>query len=221
MWWVGRDGVKCGGGVCRDQRMHTFKHMHTHCQAHIFYPRFPHTQQSQLSPPHPAPPTDLHPTPHQVYELPTYLAYPLFYKLVQPGESVVRPRVLLDWCDAHNLMGVTEVHRMFEILRGDDRRPFLVQEDFSSMMNGILLNHPGLEFLQETPEFQERCVGVCYRDVLGVAMCWGCVCVGWGGGRGGAGLIATSGLPMLQPSPPPLATLNYPPTATTIAPLHS
>ncbi len=118
---------------------------HVHPHADPLHPHPPH-------PHHPFPPT------LQVYELPTYLAYPLFYKLVQPGESVVRPRALLDWCDAHNLMGVSEVQRMFEILRGDDRRPFLVQEDFASMMNGILLNHPGLEFLQETPEFQERYV---------------------------------------------------------------
>ena len=91
-----------------------------------------------------------------VYELPTYLAYPLFFKLVQPGESAVRPRALLDWCESHNLMGIPVVQRVFAILRGDPSRAYLVHDDFRSMMNGILLNHPGLEFLQETPEFQER-----------------------------------------------------------------
>lgn len=102
-----------------------------------------------------------------VYELPTYLAYPLFFKLVQPGESAVRPRALLEWCEAHNLLGVPMEQRVFTILRGDPDRDYLVHDDFRSMMNGILLNHPGLEFLQETPEFQER-YGACW---VGLHVC--------------------------------------------------
>ena len=48
------------------------------------------------------------------------------------------------------------VARMFEVLRKDGAL-YLVQDDFKSMMSGILLGHPGLEFLQDTPEFQDRC----------------------------------------------------------------
>jgi EF-hand domain len=32
----------------------------------------------------------------------------------------------------------------------------VTQADLKSMMAGILLSHPGLEFLQDTPEFQDR-----------------------------------------------------------------
>ena len=46
--------------------------------------------------------------------------------------------------------------QMFDILR-KDAADFVQQEDMKSMMAGILLSHPGLEFLQETPEFQDRC----------------------------------------------------------------
>ena len=32
----------------------------------------------------------------------------------------------------------------------------IVNEDFKPMFTHLLENHPGLEFLQQTPEFQER-----------------------------------------------------------------
>ena len=49
------------------------------------------------------------------------------------------------------------VVRMFDILRKEGCA-HVTQADLKSMMAGILLSHPGLEFLQETPEFQDRCV---------------------------------------------------------------
>lgn len=47
------------------------------------------------------------------------------------------------------------VVRLYDILRKEDV-DYVSQEDLKSMMAGILLSHPGLEFLQETPEFQDR-----------------------------------------------------------------
>lgn len=44
---------------------------------------------------------------------------------------------------------------MFDILRSGDCN-YVVQSDLKSMLAGILLSHPGLEFLQDTPEFQDR-----------------------------------------------------------------
>lgn len=46
--------------------------------------------------------------------------------------------------------------RLFDILRKEGV-DYVSQDDLKSMMAGILLSHPGLEFLQETPEFQDRC----------------------------------------------------------------
>ena len=51
---------------------------------------------------------------------------------------------------------VDSVVQMFDILRKEGTA-CVQQEDLKSMMAGILLSHPGLEFLQETPEFQDRC----------------------------------------------------------------
>ena len=50
---------------------------------------------------------------------------------------------------------VDPVRRMFDILRKENCF-YVAPDDLKSMMAGILLSHPGLEFLQETPEFQDR-----------------------------------------------------------------
>jgi EF-hand domain len=50
---------------------------------------------------------------------------------------------------------VDPVVRMFDILRKDNCN-HISQDDLKSMLAGILLSHAGLEFLQETPEFQDR-----------------------------------------------------------------
>ena len=50
---------------------------------------------------------------------------------------------------------VDPVRRVFDILRKEGCR-YVAPDDLKSMMAGILLSHPGLEFLQETPEFQDR-----------------------------------------------------------------
>ena len=145
-----------------------------------------------------------------MFQLPTALAYPLFYKLAQPGASTVSLQAVQSWivqqkvmqvclgifCHGvlgcppgpllsspgssyllfHHMYGerqggdrvhgrgcpnrlcaaqVEPVVRMFDILRSEGRN-WVVQGDLKSMLAGILLSHPGLEFLQDTPEFQDR-----------------------------------------------------------------
>ncbi len=53
------------------------------------------------------------------------------------------------------MLQVEPVVRMFDIFRSEGRS-YVVQSDLKSMLAGILLSHPGLEFLQDTPEFQDR-----------------------------------------------------------------
>ncbi|RWW70139.1 hypothetical protein BHE74_00022184 [Ensete ventricosum] len=45
--------------------------------------------------------------------------------------------------------------QIFTILKQADRK-YLTQEDFKPVLRELLATHPGLEFLQGTPEFQER-----------------------------------------------------------------
>ncbi|BDA42548.1 probable serine/threonine protein phosphatase 2A regulator [Coccomyxa sp. Obi] len=91
----------------------------------------------------------------EVFQLPTALAYPLFSKLAQPGVSTVTLHAVRSWIVQQNVMQVEPVVRMFDILRSGDCN-YIVQTDLKSMLAGILLSHPGLEFLQDTPEFQDR-----------------------------------------------------------------
>ncbi|DBA83424.1 hypothetical protein WJX79_010649 [Trebouxia sp. C0005] len=91
----------------------------------------------------------------EVFQLPKALAYPLFYKLVAPNSSSITRDAILTWFDEKNVIQVDPVRRMFDILRKEGCR-WVAPDDLKSMMAGILLSHPGLEFLQETPEFQDR-----------------------------------------------------------------
>ena len=168
--------------------------------------------------------------------LPSSLAYPLFHKLAAKGEERVAPGALLQWASAHNLCGVPDARRAFDILRQvracvcacvceelcpsqahrtgqgvsvcvcvagiglpvqswaviaagcaphplpthhpaqsppfprphphmptcpplpclQPSAPYVAPEDLRPLLAGILLSHPGLEFLHEAPEFQER-----------------------------------------------------------------
>jgi len=109
----------------------------------------------------------------EVLELPKLLAYPLFFKLVEPSASAVTRKALQDWITDHNVLQTEPIVRMFDVLRKEGVE-YVTQADLKQLLNGILLSHPGLEFLQETPEFQERYADtVIYRimyqmDRLGV-----------------------------------------------------
>eukprot|EP01026_Neomeris_dumetosa_P033069 TRINITY_DN2630_c0_g2_i1.p1 TRINITY_DN2630_c0_g2~~TRINITY_DN2630_c0_g2_i1.p1 ORF type:complete len:362 (+),score=40.69 TRINITY_DN2630_c0_g2_i1:133-1086(+) len=54
-----------------------------------------------------------------------------------------------------------QCERIFEILKSDDSRNYLIEEDLHSMVKAALEYHPGLEFLKTSPEFQKR-----YQDTV-------------------------------------------------------
>jgi serine/threonine-protein phosphatase 2A regulatory subunit B'' len=93
---------------------------------------------------------------HDTYGLPTSLAYPLLEKLA-PGSSdgTVPVASLRAWLDVMNFAAQNQACRAFDILRCDDRQ-HVVPEDLHPLLTGILASHPGLAFLHDTPEFQER-----------------------------------------------------------------
>jgi len=55
--------------------------------------------------------------------------------------------------------------QIFEILRKPGYN-YLTQDDFKPVLKELLATHPGLEFLQGTPEFQERYGNSCYPREL-------------------------------------------------------
>ena len=68
------------------------------------------------------------------------------------------------------VLQVSPVRRMFDILRKDGCQ-YVAPDDLKTMMAGILLSHPGLEFLQETPEFQDRYMHLRFGCHHAVAVC--------------------------------------------------
>lgn len=91
----------------------------------------------------------------EVFELPSVLAYPLFYKLVIPEQALVSRAAVSVWVESSRLLSLEPHSRLLEVL-AQEGATAVTQADLKSMMAGILLSHPGLEFLQDTPEFQDR-----------------------------------------------------------------
>ncbi len=90
------------------------------------------------------------------FGLPASLAYPLVANLApnSPDHSV--PTVALQtWLSSVDFMGKGHPHRALDILRSPDRQ-YVIPADFRPIMAGILGSHPGLAFLQDSPEFQDR-----------------------------------------------------------------
>ena len=62
----------------------------------------------------------------------------------------------LQWLEGSSVLRCEPIERLFHAMRAEGSQ-YLVQEDFQHFMKLVLRGHPGLEFLAETPEFQERC----------------------------------------------------------------
>ena len=90
----------------------------------------------------------------QVLGLPIYFAVPLFQRLEPRSAGKVTEGQFLAFWREHLLRG-DPADRAFECLRqpGCDH---LTKEDFLPLLRAMLFLHPGLEFLQDTPEFQDR-----------------------------------------------------------------
>ncbi|KAF2294935.1 hypothetical protein GH714_027138 [Hevea brasiliensis] len=58
------------------------------------------------------------------------------------------------WVDG-NMLAMDRTTCIFNILKQPENK-YLIQTDFKPVLRELLAMHPGLEFLQSTPEFQER-----------------------------------------------------------------
>lgn len=52
-----------------------------------------------------------------------------------------------------NLEGLSEARRVFNLISSDPQKKFISPDDFKPLFKYLLVSHPGLEFLQATPEF--------------------------------------------------------------------
>ncbi|OAY65289.1 putative serine/threonine protein phosphatase 2A regulatory subunit Bgamma [Ananas comosus] len=88
-------------------------------------------------------------------QLPSFFSGALFRKIDVGGTGTVSRDAFVDYWVNGNMMTMDLATQIFKILKKPDHN-YLTQEDFKPILQELLATHPGLEFLQGTPEFQER-----------------------------------------------------------------
>ncbi|KAF8104442.1 hypothetical protein N665_0172s0072 [Sinapis alba] len=91
----------------------------------------------------------------EVCKLPSFLSSVLFKKIDTNSTGIVtRDAFIKYWVDGH-ILAMDVASQIYNILR-QPRCKYLRQADFKPVLDELLVTHPGLEFLRNTPEFQER-----------------------------------------------------------------
>ncbi|CDY36971.1 BnaC09g17870D [Brassica napus] len=91
----------------------------------------------------------------EVCKLPSFLSSLLFRKIdVDSTAIVTRDAFIKYWVDGH-MLAMDVASQIYNILRQPGCE-YLRQADFKPVLDELLTTHPGLEFLRNTPEFQER-----------------------------------------------------------------
>ncbi|KAL3573727.1 hypothetical protein D5086_024340 [Populus alba] len=91
----------------------------------------------------------------EVCKLPSFFSTTLFRRIdVNSTNFVTRDAFLNYWING-NMLTLGIATQIFTILKQPDLK-YLTQENFKPVLRELLATHPGLEFLQSTPEFQER-----------------------------------------------------------------
>ncbi|XP_043720561.1 serine/threonine protein phosphatase 2A regulatory subunit B''beta-like isoform X2 [Telopea speciosissima] len=91
----------------------------------------------------------------EICKIPSFFSTALFRKIDANCIGVVKRDAFVDYWVSTNRMTMDIATQIFTILKQPDRR-YLTQDDFKHVLRELLATHPGLEFLQSTPEFQER-----------------------------------------------------------------
>ncbi|KAH0463445.1 hypothetical protein IEQ34_008027 [Dendrobium chrysotoxum] len=91
----------------------------------------------------------------EICKLPTFFSSVLFRKIDADGTGFVKRDAFVAYWMNSNMMTMDTAAQIFNILKHSDRS-YLIQEDFKPILRELLATHPGLEFLQGTPEFQDR-----------------------------------------------------------------
>ncbi|XP_022149824.1 serine/threonine protein phosphatase 2A regulatory subunit B''beta-like [Momordica charantia] len=91
----------------------------------------------------------------EVCKLPSFFSTSLFRKIDVNSTGVVTRDGFIDYWITGNMLTLDIATQIFKILKQPDLK-YLTQDDFKPVLRELLATHPGLEFLQSTPEFQER-----------------------------------------------------------------
>lgn len=91
----------------------------------------------------------------EICKLPSFFSTSLFKKIDVNCTGVVTRDAFVDYWVNDNLLTMDIATQIFTILKQPDLK-YLTQDEFKPVIRELLTTHPGLEFLQSTPEFQDR-----------------------------------------------------------------
>ncbi|MED6134546.1 hypothetical protein PIB30_037918 [Stylosanthes scabra] len=91
----------------------------------------------------------------EICKLPSFFSTALFRKIDVNYTGAVTREQFIDYWVRGNMLAMDLATQIYTILK-QPYRTYLVQDDFKPVLRELLSTHPGLEFLQSTPEFQER-----------------------------------------------------------------
>ncbi|XP_024969171.1 serine/threonine protein phosphatase 2A regulatory subunit B''beta isoform X1 [Cynara cardunculus var. scolymus] len=95
------------------------------------------------------------PVTKEICMLPSFFSTTLFKKIDVGSTGIVTRESFVDFWVNRNMLTKDTATQIYTLLKQPDLR-YLTQEDFKPILRELLATHPGLEFLQSTPEFQER-----------------------------------------------------------------
>ncbi|PHU18583.1 hypothetical protein BC332_14278 [Capsicum chinense] len=91
----------------------------------------------------------------EICKLPSFFSTVLFRKIDVDRTGIITRDVFVDYWVNRNMLTKDIATQMYTILKQPDLK-HLTQDDFKPILRELLATHPGLEFLRNTPEFQER-----------------------------------------------------------------
>ncbi|KAK3029297.1 hypothetical protein RJ639_040133 [Escallonia herrerae] len=95
------------------------------------------------------------PVTKEICKMPSFFSTSLFKKIDVGCTGIVTRDAFVDYWVNGNMLTKDTATQMFTVLKQPDVK-HLTQDDFKPVLQELLETHPGLEFLQSTPEFQER-----------------------------------------------------------------
>jgi len=90
----------------------------------------------------------------EVWGLPSFFTGPLFQRIDVHGTGRVTEASVIPFWEPR-LQHTDANTRLFHVIRRSDHN-YLTKEDFHPFCDELMMVHPGLQFLKDTPEFQER-----------------------------------------------------------------
>lgn len=91
----------------------------------------------------------------EICKIPSFFSTALFKKIDVNLTGTITRDQFIDYWIRGNMLAMDLPTQIYTILK-QPHRTYLVQDDFKPILRELLSSHPGLEFLQSTPEFQER-----------------------------------------------------------------